>query len=106
MKAIINITNKKNQYSKFNGLTFRVGDLLKDGLGLIGVNQDFPKNQTDFNFNEIIIVDIELEYSCLCSELNTVIYGIEGVKKNILNLNNYISKNKIQIKLMEFTDPI
>lgn len=61
MKAIINIPNKKNQYSKFNGLTFEVKDLMNGQVGLIGVNKDFPNNQTDFSFEEVIIVDIQKE---------------------------------------------
>lgn len=61
MKAIINIQNKNNQYSKYNNLTFEVKDLMNGKVGLVGVNPEFPNNQVDFSFEEIIIVDIEKE---------------------------------------------
>lgn len=59
MKAIVNITNKRNQHAVYNGLTFEVGDLLSYGVGLVGLRSEFPNVQTDFNFEEIIIVDIK-----------------------------------------------
>ncbi len=61
MKAIIDIKNKQNQYSKLNGLTFKVKELLNNGVGLLAVNPYWPSNQTDFTFEEVIIVDIEKE---------------------------------------------
>lgn len=62
MKAIINISNKHSQYSKFNGLTFEVGELMKESVGLLGLDTNYPFNQTDFHFSEIIIVDIKKEF--------------------------------------------
>lgn len=63
MRAIIDIKNRRAQYAKFNGLTFEVRDLLRDRVGLVGLNRDFPNNQTDFSFSEIVIVDILREYN-------------------------------------------
>lgn len=59
MKAILN--TKSNSYKHLNGLTFEVGEVLNGNLGLIGVNKEFPKNQVDFSFDELFIVDIEKE---------------------------------------------
>lgn len=58
MKAIINV-NKASQYSKMNGLSFEVKDVIeikgKKVYGLLGVNPNFPNNQTDFSEDELII---------------------------------------------------
>lgn len=81
MKAILNIS-RFSQYSKFNGLTFRVGDLNNTSLGLVGLDKTFPNNQTDFSFNEVIIVSLQ-------DELDT--YNTEKLKK----LSNYCNVNKI-----------
>lgn len=59
MKAIISITNKKSQYSELNGQTFKIKDFMKGSVGLLGVDENYPNNQTDFSFDEIIIVDIK-----------------------------------------------
>ena len=59
MKAILN--TKSKIYNHLNGLTFEVGEVLNGNLGLIGVNKKFPKNQVDFSFDELFIVDIETE---------------------------------------------
>lgn len=61
MKAIISITNKSSQYSKLNGQTFEIKDFMKESVGLLGVDENYPNNQTDFSFNEIIVVDIKKE---------------------------------------------
>jgi hypothetical protein len=59
MDAIINV-RKNSQYAKYNGLTFEVKDLLENTAGLIGLNKEFPKNQTDFSFKEIVIINPKL----------------------------------------------
>lgn len=55
MKVIININNKRNQYAKFNGLTFDVAEVMSGSVGVLLRQGNF--NQTDFSFDEIIIVD-------------------------------------------------
>jgi hypothetical protein len=60
MKAIINI-HKKNQYAKYNGLTFEVKYMGCTYVGLKGLDTQYPENQCDFSFNEVIIVDIQEE---------------------------------------------
>lgn len=62
MKAIVNVP-KANQYSRFNGLTFEVKDVTNITMGLLGLDKNYPNNQTDFSFNEIIVVDLVKEIS-------------------------------------------
>jgi hypothetical protein len=95
MKAIINIKNKKNQYSKFNGLTFEVKESLSYGFGLLGVNSEFPNAQTDFNFNEVIIVDVKQELRQLQISGNTA--GWIFCKSKWDCLMSYCKINKIDI---------
>jgi len=58
MKATINVKSA-NQYSNRNGETFEVKDVLeirgKKVYGLVGVNYEYPNNQTDFTEDEVII---------------------------------------------------
>jgi len=84
MKAIINISNKHSQYSKFNGLTFEVIQLTKDSVGLVGVNPLYPNGQTDFHFSEILIVDIKKELEEDKSYISSI------------KLLNYLQIKKIQ----------
>lgn len=56
MTVIINV-NKSSTYSKYNGLTFPIGDLLHSGAGVVLDG----RNQTDFAFSELIIVDLQKE---------------------------------------------
>lgn len=56
MKVIINIKNKRSQYAKFNGLTFKVAELMFGSVGVLLRQGNF--NQTDFSYDEVIIVDI------------------------------------------------
>lgn len=57
MKVVINIKNLKSQYSKYNGLTFETRDLMRDSVGVLLKDGTF--NQTDFHFDEVIIVDFQ-----------------------------------------------
>jgi len=56
MKAIINV-KKQNQYAKFNGMQFEVKNTyMCKGVaiyGLIGVNQEYPNNVTEFSEKEV-----------------------------------------------------
>ena len=88
MRAVINVP-KKNQYSRLNGLTFEVGDIMPNGLGLVGVNVEFPKNQVDFSFKELIIVD-------LVDELKVSKTG-RALSSNFECLLNYCEVNKYEI---------
>lgn len=56
MKVIISIKNKRNQYAKFNGLTFDVAEVMSGSVGVLLRQGNY--NQTDFSFDEITIVDI------------------------------------------------
>jgi len=87
MKAIINISNKHSQYSKLNGLTFEVKELMNDSVGLVGVNPLYPNGQTDFHFSEILIVDIKKEFEEVKS-YNSLI--------KLLKLLHYLQIKKIQ----------
>lgn len=91
MKAIINIKNKHSQYHKFNGLTFEVVDLLSTSVGLIGLTPNNPFNQTDFSFDEIIIVDIK----------NEIIKGFVEHNDEVVNkLRAYLRLNNIKLPLL------
>lgn len=59
MKVIIDIRNPLSQYHKYNGLTFDTKDILHNSVGVLLKDGNF--NQTDFSFNELIIVDFQGE---------------------------------------------
>lgn len=59
MKVIIDIRNPLSQYYKYNGLTFDTKDITKSSIGVLLKDGNF--NQTDFSFNELIIVDFQGE---------------------------------------------
>jgi hypothetical protein len=64
MKAIINV-NKNNQYSKYNGLTFDVKEILNSIVSL-----DVNGITTDFSFNEVMIVDFQEELQKAYDDFN------------------------------------
>ena len=100
MQAIIWV-NKKSQYFNHNGKTFKIGDLLHGGAGLIGVNEQFPENQTDFSFDEILIVDIVNE---LAKARHESIYGSSAEAFSIVKmLNNYCAIRDIKIDIAELS---
>lgn len=95
MKAIVNIKNKKNYFSKYNGLAFEVKELLSYGVSLLGVNQEYPNNQTDFTFDEVIIVDVKQELKQLQTAATNA--GWVFVKTKWDGLMKYCKMNKIDI---------
>jgi hypothetical protein len=98
MKAILN-TKSKN-YSHLNGLTFEISDLLNGNVGLIGINKEFPKNQVDFSFDEIFIVDIETELQ-KASEDNDWYGGYErGYKLQALKYYCQMKGLKLETKFV------
>lgn len=83
MKVIINIKNKRSQYAKFNGLTFEVAELMFGSMGVLLRQGNF--NQTDFSFDEVIIVD-------LMEELNKT-----EDARSLKILLDYAQLNKIEL---------
>lgn len=86
MKAIINIQTS-SVYSKFNFLTFDISEIGSSFVSIKGLNPEFPQNQTDFNFSEVIIVDVEKEME-KCS--------IECDFEKLQKLEKYCDKKGIQ----------
>jgi hypothetical protein len=69
MKVILDIRNPHSQYHKYNGLTFETRDLMRGQVGVLLKDNSF--GQTDFSFNEIIIVDFQGEIkSCVKHSFN------------------------------------
>ena len=83
MKAILNVS-KFNQYSKYNGLTFDVVELLRSMVAL-----NIEGRTTDFTFKEVIIVDIK-------NELSKAFNGGEKTLQDFLRLRDYAVENKIK----------
>lgn len=94
MKVIINI-NKKNQYSKYNGLTFEVKYFGCTYVGVKGLDKQYPENQCDFSFNEVILVNLQEELRL----------AKESTEYNALSkhqtLIGYCIKNKINPEFWE-----
>lgn len=73
MKAIVTNVKKSSGYSQYNGLTFEVKEVLNNIIALkIPSKLDIDRLDTvDFSFNEVFIIDVELEIikSSINSEL-------------------------------------
>jgi hypothetical protein len=89
MKAIIN-TKSKN-YKHLNGRTFNVKQVFSSFVA-VEVTSEFVKGgiiTTDFNHNEVLIVDIDNEV-----EMALEYWGNDS--KTYINLKNYCISNKIK----------
>ena len=97
MKAIINV-QKGSAYAKYNGLTFEVRELMSSTIAL-----DMNGQTTDFNFDEVLIVDLInefLEYDLVLDYLPNSKHKIEPtnrleLERELSSLIKYANKNKI-----------
>lgn len=80
LRAIVNV-KPNNQYFKYNGLTYHVIDYSENIITL-----SIDKIEVEFNFDEIIIIDLQTLYE--------LYFNVDD--ELIDMLNNYIDKNKIQ----------
>lgn len=84
MEAIITVPQKRNLYTKYNGLTFEVTKVGQNYVALKGLDENYPENTTDFHFSEVLIVGIKKEFET------------DKTWKNSKNLLSYIQFKKIQ----------
>lgn len=84
MKVILNV-NSKNQYSKFNGLTFEVKDVMSFGVGVLGISKH---NQVDFSWSEVMVVNLTEEIVELYKSDNT----------KLLHLLKYVEVKGIKLQ--------
>ncbi len=61
MKVVINIKNIHSQYHKYTGLTFEVRELMHSSVGVLLNKDKGDFNQTDFHFDEILLIDFQEE---------------------------------------------
>lgn len=86
MKAIINV-NSKNQYSKFNGLTFPVKEINNSFVAI-----DLNGATTDFTHKEVLIVDFQKEIQ---NTRNRNDWGYTSALKELEALKSYQKANNI-----------
>lgn len=80
LRAIVKV-KPNNQYFKYNGLTYPVIDYSENIITL-----SIDKIEVEFNFDEIIIIDLQTLYE--------LYFNVDD--ELIDMLNNYRDKNKIQ----------
>jgi hypothetical protein len=93
MKAIIN--TKSASYKHLNGKTFNVKEVFSS-FASVEVPSEYVKGgiiPTDFNYNEILIIDIDAEIQKAFDDHN---WGINH--KAYIHLKNYCIVNKIKTK--------
>jgi len=91
MKAIINTTSKN--YKHLNGRTFNVKELFTSFVA-IELTNEFVKGgiiTTDFNHNEVLIIDIDAEVQKAYDNYN---WGNDN--KSYIKLKNYCISNRIK----------
>ena len=91
MKAILNVS-KFNQYSKYNGYSFEVRELLSSLVSL-----DVNGVKTDFSHKEVIIIDLQSEYQNAFDDFNWSSTTCDKYR----NLNKYMDNNKIKYPVVE-----
>ncbi len=95
MKAIIN--TKSASYKHLNGKTFNVKEVFSSFVS-VEVPSEYVKGgiiPTDFNYNEILIVDIDAEIQKAFHDQH---WGNDH--ERYLNLKNYCIIKKIKIKVV------
>lgn len=92
MKVVINIKNLHSQYSKYSGLTFETRDLMNSSVGVLLKDGNF--NQTDFHFDEVIIVDLQGEVErCVKFGFNFKLEKLRNYSRmKGINIDNLIKK--------------
>lgn len=92
MKVVISIKNLHSQYSKYNGLTFETKDLMNSSVGVLLKDGNF--NQTDFHFDEVIIVDLQGEVErCVKFGFNFKLEKLRNYSRmKGINIDNLIKK--------------
>jgi hypothetical protein len=93
MNAIINIKTKTSGFSHLNGHTFQVKELFSSFCAILIPSEicDGRFDTCDFNYDEIIIVDIDNEVQKAYDNYN---WGSNN--KAYINLKNYCIAKKIK----------
>lgn len=100
MKAIVKV-NKNSSYSRFNGLTFEVKEVLSQQIALFIPSLELGKDlTTDFGHSEVIIVDIENELQKAYDNYN---WGSDT--RTYRNLEAYCIKNGIIVSKPKYNCP-
>ena len=94
MKAIVKV-KKASAYSKFNGLTFPVAEILSTLICL-----EIEGRMVDFSYTEVILVDFQEYYQTEFDyfKANEAV-GNDTTYNMYDKLFNYASKNKIKVQL-------
>ena len=94
MKAIINVKTP-SFYSQYNFKTFEVEEIGNSWVSIKGLNPEFTENKTDFSFNEVYIVDIEIELKF--ERQSAERYKCETSRKKAEALEKYCKFRKLKI---------
>lgn len=78
MEAIINVKGA-SAYSVFNGHTFEVSKIWNHSVDVKGINPEYPQNDVNFTFAEIIIPNLGEELQKAYDAANW--YGGEHLEK-------------------------